>query len=206
MDTTTDLPAPNHHADHPGFSGVAGTLLALLFALGGRRKARAVAALAGVEPGDHVVDVGCGSGPAVRAALRRGATADGVDPSTTMLRIARTLTRPGRPVRWRTGTAEGLGVADASATVVWSVATVHHWQDVDAGLAEAHRALRPGGRLLAVERRIQPDAEGRASHGWVDAQAEAFAVACRRAGFTDVAVRREAVGRGTQLLVRATRP
>jgi ubiquinone/menaquinone biosynthesis C-methylase UbiE len=206
MDTTTDRPAPNHHADHPGFAGVRGTLYAVLFSLGGRRKARFVAGLAEVRPGDHVVDVGCGSGPAIRAALRRGATADGVDPSPTMLGVARRLTRPGAPVRWRVGTAESIPVADATATVVWSVATVHHWQDVAAGVAEAHRVLRPGGGLLAVERRIAPDAEGLASHGWTESQAASFAAACRTAGFTDVDVSTHRLDKGTQLVVRARRP
>lgn len=198
--------APNHHADHVGFSGVTGTLFALLFALGGGRKARLVAGLADVGLEDHVVDVGCGSGPAVRAAVRRGATADGVDPSSTMLGVARRLTRPGRPVAWHVGSAEALPLPDASATVVWSVATVHHWRDVAAGLGEAHRVLRPGGRLLAVERRITADAEGTASHGWQPAQAEAFAAACRDAGFTAVAVAHHRLGKGEQLVVRAVRP
>lgn len=205
METTTDLPAPNHHADHPGFSGVSGTLYALLFSLGGRTKARFVAGLADVRPGDHVVDVGCGSGPAIRAALRRGATADGVDPSSTMLAVARRLTLGRRAARWHVGAAESIPVADATATVVWSVATVHHWQDVAAGVAEARRVLRPGGRLLAVERRIAPDADGLASHGWTETQAQAFAATCRTAGFTDVAVETHPLGKGTQLVVRAMR-
>jgi SAM-dependent methyltransferase len=206
MDTVTDLPAPNHHADHPGFSGASGAAYGLLFALGGRRKARFVARLADIRPGDHVVDVGCGSGPAIRAALRRGATADGIDPSPTMLGVARRLTRPGAPARWRVGTAESVPVADATATVVWSVATVHHWQDVAGGVAEAHRVLRPGGLLLAVERRISPDADGLASHGWTEPQAESFAAASRTAGFTAVAVEAHPLGKGTQLVVRAVRP
>lgn len=205
-DTATVSAVPNHHADHPGSSGASGTLLALLFAVGRGRAARAIADLAEVRAGDHVVDVGCGPGTALRVAARRGATGVGVDPAPVMLRVARRLTRPARRIRWQRGVAEGLPVADASATVVWSMASVHHWQHVAAGLAEAHRVLRPGGRLLAVERRIEPDAEGRASHGWVDAQAEAFAVACRDGGFTDVAVSRRRVGRADQLVVRAHRP
>ncbi|QYG93292.1 class I SAM-dependent methyltransferase [Iamia sp. SCSIO 61187] len=202
----TDLSVPNHHADHPGFSGISGTVLALVFAVGRGRAARVAADLADVAPGDHVVDVGCGPGTALRIAARRGASGVGVDPAPVMRRVARALTRPGRPIRWAPGVAEDLPVPDGAATVVWSMATVHHWQDVEQGLAEAHRVLAPGGRLLAVERRTVAGAEGRASHGWVPAQAEAFAVACRHAGFTDVAVRTERVRSSDQLVVLATRP
>jgi SAM-dependent methyltransferase len=198
---------PNHHADHPGFSGVSGALYALVFALGRRRAARVAAELAEVRPGDAVIDVGCGPGTAVRVATRRGATGVGVDPAPVMLRVARLLTRPGRPAGWQRGTAEALPVAAGSATVWWSLATVHHWQDVAAGLAEAHRVLAPGGRLLAVERRIaDAGAEGVAGHGWEDAQAEVFAAACRTAGFAEVAVGTTRIGKGDQLVVRAVRP
>jgi hypothetical protein len=36
-------------------------------------------------------------------------------------------------------------VGDGGATVAWSLSTVRHWADVDAGLAEVHRALAAGG-------------------------------------------------------------
>jgi ubiquinone/menaquinone biosynthesis C-methylase UbiE len=121
-----------------------------------------------------------------------------------MLQLARLLVRaPG--VDWKRGTAESLPLADGSATVVWSVATIHHWQDVDAGLAEVHRVLAPGGRFLGVERRSKPGATGLASHGWTEEQAESFAAACRRAGFVAVTVETQAGPRGHELVVRAGR-
>ncbi len=70
--------------------------------------------------------------------------------------------------------------------MVWSVATVHHWADVAAGLAEVRRVLAPGGRFFAVERRVRPGATGLASHGWTDQQAASFAACCRAAGLDDV--------------------
>jgi hypothetical protein len=65
--------------------------------------------------------------------------------------------------------------------------------------------LRPGGRFLAIERRTQPGADGLASHGWTDAQADAFADLCRGAGFADVRVEQHQAGRKPVVAVLATR-
>ena len=59
---------------------------------------------------------------------------------------------------------------------------------VEPALTEVSRVLGSGGRFLAAERRTTPGATGLASHGWTDAQAEAFADLCRAAGFVDVTV------------------
>lgn len=179
----------NHHADHPGFSGLTGTLYGVAFLLAGRRNARRANQIAEVGADDHVVDIGCGPGNAARLAARRGAQVTGIDPAPAMLRVARAVTRATMGVVWTEGSAEAIPVPDASATVVWSLATVHHWRDVGQGLSEVLRVLRTGGRLLAIERRSPPDATGIAGHGWTAEQAESFAVQCRRAGLVDVTVR-----------------
>jgi SAM-dependent methyltransferase len=91
---------------------------------------------------------------------------------------------------------------------------VHHWHDLEAGLAEVRRVLAPGGRFVALERRTEVGADGLASHGWTDAQAAAFAEACRAAGFVDVrlelpvdvARHRRRHQRGGLIGVRATTP
>ena len=203
MSSPKELPV-NHHADHPGFSGVMGGCVGLVLLLMGRASARLAVDLVAVSGGDKVVDLGCGPGGAVREAARRGAAATGVDPAPVMLRLARMFTRHG-DIRWTTGTAEQVPLPDGAATVVCSLATVHHWQDVDKGLAEAHRLLVPGGRLLAVERQTTPDATGLASHGWTRQQAESFAELCRSAGFTDVTVGGHKAGRREVWAVRAVR-
>ncbi len=194
----------NHHADHPGFSGVMGAVFGLIFLAIGRSKARLAVDLAEVSENDRVVDIGCGPGSAVREAARRGARATGVDPSSVLLRLARAVTRDAT-VEWVEGTAENLPLPDGSATIEWSLATVHHWKDVGLGLKEAHRVLAPKGRLLAVERQSQPGATGLASHGWTQQQAESFASQCRAAGFGDVAVDRHGEGRRAVWAVSATR-
>jgi len=122
-----------------------------------------------------------------------------------MLRLARTFTR-GADVVWTEGTAEDVPLPDGSATVVWSLATVHHWKDVGRGLAEARRLLAPNGRLLAVERRTHPGATGLASHGWTRQQAESFAAQCRTAGFENTSVGEHGQGRRAVWTVIATRP
>jgi ubiquinone/menaquinone biosynthesis C-methylase UbiE len=187
--------AVNHHADYRGFSGVAGLVGSLLFLAMGRTNARLALDIASVSAADHVVDIGCGPGVAIRAAARRGARATGIDPAPVMLRVARAVTRGRDGIVWAEGAAEGLPVPTGSATVVWSLATVHHWKDVTKGLAEAHRVLAPGGRVLAIERQVAPDATGIASHGWTEQQAESFAAHCRTAGFEDVRVEGRTAGR-----------
>src|SRR4051794_32098094 len=134
MDISSARPV-NHHAGYPGFAGVTGLFAGLTMLVSGRAVARLAVDLASVSDGDRVVDVGCGPGSAVRAAARRGARVTGVDPAPVMLRLARALTRDRVGITWTQGAAEDLRLPDGSATAVWSLATVHHWKDVTAGLA-----------------------------------------------------------------------
>jgi SAM-dependent methyltransferase len=150
MQTTTPT-VPNHHGDHPGFSGIGGLLAGLTMIVGRGEVARLAVQLTGVSPEDRVVDVGCGPGVAARGAARLGSAVTGVDPAAPMLALARRLTRRSLPLAWIEGTAEHLPLTDDSATVLWSISTVHHWHDIETGLAEAGRVLVQGGRLLAIE-------------------------------------------------------
>ena len=184
--STTDLP-PNHHHGHPAFRGWSGALAGLTMTIGREGDARIASELTQLGPDDHLVDVGCGPGSAARFAAKRGARVTGVDPASVMLDLARRLTRR-RRVTYVEGTAEALPIGDGDATVVWAMATVHHWPHLTGALAEIQRVLAPGGRFVAIERHSQPGATGHASHGWTGPQAEAFAELCREAGFADVAV------------------
>ena len=109
-------------------------------------------------------------------------------------------------MRYLEGTAEDLPLSKGSVSVVWSIATVHHWSDIDAAVREVRRVLLPGGHLVAIERRVNPGARGHGSHGWTDEQAIAFADQCREHGFTDVRLERATIGRRSTVSVVATTP
>ena len=203
--TTSQHSVPNHHAHYPGFAGPAGFLAGASMVLGGEGNARLAERLSELAAGDAVADIGCGPGTAVRLAARLGASVVGVDPAPVMLRLARFLTwRSTHAVRYVEGSAEALPLPDSSVSVAWSIASVHHWADLDAGLHEARRVLKPGGRLVAIERLSRPGATGLASHGWTPEQVSAFADRCRAHGFTDAGVNQHGGGRRTKVSVTAT--
>ena len=205
--TTTQSPVPNHHAHYPGFAGPAGFFAAASMALGGAGNARMAERLSALTAGDAVADIGCGPGTAARRAARLGASVVGIDPAPVMLRLARLLTRrSAHAVRYAEGSAEALPLPDSSVSVAWSIASVHHWADLDAGLHEVRRVLKPGGRLVAIERLTRPGATGLASHGWTPEQASAFADRCLAHGFTQARVHRHGGGRRTKVSVTATAP
>jgi ubiquinone/menaquinone biosynthesis C-methylase UbiE len=197
--------APNHHAHYGTFSGLSG-LAAALSMVGRTDDARVAARLGDLHSDDVVVDIGCGPGTAVRHAARVGATVTGVDPAPVMLRVARLLTRPRRNIRYVEGVAEALPIPDHSANVVWSIATVHHWTDLDRALEEIRRVLAPRGRYVAIERLTVAGARGHAGHGWTDAQAAAFADRCREHGFANVRVDHHSTARRSTVSVTATAP
>ncbi len=196
---------PNHHAHHSGFAGLTGLLAALSMTVGREADAAFAIDLARLDATDHVVDIGCGPGTAVRRAARMGARATGVDPAGVMLRVARRL-GDGDRITYLDGGAESLPLPAASATVVWSIASIHHWPQLDAAIAEVSRVLEPRGRFVAIERRVRPGATGLASHGWTDDQAEAFASTCRAAGLDDVRIARSDTRRRPAVAVAAAKP
>jgi ubiquinone/menaquinone biosynthesis C-methylase UbiE len=113
------LAPPNHDADYPGFAGLAGLIAALSMVFGRKGDARLAVRLSGMESGDMVVDVGCGTGVAVRHAVRRGAIVTGVDPAPVMLGVARLLTFRPAKARYVEGGAEAIPLPEGFASVVW---------------------------------------------------------------------------------------
>lgn len=203
-----DFP-PNHHGDAPQSSGVFGYLVGLTLMAGRGRDARLVTRLAGLSTTDHVIDIGCGPGTAVRIAARSGARATGVDPSRPMLHLARlasTLSRSSGETSWLHDGAEHLTLPDESGSICWSLASVHHWPDLTDGINEVRRVLEPGGRFIALERRTRASARPNASHGWTPAQAVRFARLLTSLDFDDVCITDHDLGRRQVVTVEATKP
>jgi len=99
-----------------------------------------------VEPGQQVLDLGCGDGAFAAALARAGAQVVGVDVAENAL--ARAGARPEQlDLRLWQG-SEPLPVNDASVDVVWAGEVVEHVVDVAAWLSEVRRVLRPRGSLL----------------------------------------------------------
>jgi demethylmenaquinone methyltransferase/2-methoxy-6-polyprenyl-1,4-benzoquinol methylase len=129
-------------------------LMNTLMTAGRHHAWRRIAARALVRPGDRIVDVGCGTGDLSFACLDAGAAAvTGLDFAPPMVARARVkaTARGASAATFGVADATRLPLADASADGWCSAFVVRNIPDLDAALAEAHRVLRPGGRLAVLE-------------------------------------------------------
>ena len=121
-----------------------------------RRLRKTTVDLALIQPGDCVLDVGCGTGEVTLAAKTRAkqGAVYGIDPAPEMIAVARSkAARKRLDMDFRVGVIEALPFADASMDVVTSSLMMHHLPDdlKIRGLAEIYRVLKPGGRLLIAD-------------------------------------------------------
>src|SRR5215831_9629346 len=112
--------------------------------------------LAHLEPGESVLDVGCGTGTLAIAAKRQvGKTGMvyGVDASPEMIaRAEKKARKAGVQVVFKQAFAQSLPFSDAQFDVVMATVMLHHLSPTARELAvEIRRVLKPGGRVLAID-------------------------------------------------------
>lgn len=118
------------------------------FTIGLDGRWRRLAAASAVRPGDRVLDAACGTGDLALAGLEAGGQVIGLDFSERMLERAR---RKSDAIEWVIGDVLALPFGDATfdaATIGFGIRNV---DDLDAGLHELARVLRPGGRLAVLD-------------------------------------------------------
>lgn len=94
------------------------------------------------------VELGCGTGYVAGWMARRGARVTAVDVSSEQLATARRLAAEhGADIAFLEANAEATGLRDASFDFAVSEYGAAIWCDPEVWLREAHRLLRPGGRL-----------------------------------------------------------
>jgi len=118
------------------------------------RRRRIVRDALAASPGERILDVGCGPGFYCAELLESvGASGKvvGLDSSPAMLTLAARRCAAHDNVELHEADATGLPVDDASFDAAISVQVQEYVADVPAGLAELHRAVRPGGRVLVFD-------------------------------------------------------
>lgn len=160
---------------------------------------------AGIRPGDHVLDVACGTGIVARLARERAGDLGvvvAVDSNNQMLEVARSVASN---IEWREGDATNLPIDDTEKfDVVTCQQGIQFFPDRPAAASEMHRVLKNGGRAAisawrpddefpfllelrrVAERYVGPIADRRHCLG----DATDLENVLKRGGFTDVRSRK----------------
>ena len=113
--------------------------------------------LLAIQPGEHVLDAGCGSGIPLRDMARRvGPTgrAVGLEYSPAFLTIARELVEQEGLAGWvelREGDVRELPFGDGEFDLAVAATVLRHIPGGDRGVAELARVVKPGGRVVVFE-------------------------------------------------------
>ena len=154
--------------------------------------------LAGIVPGDKVLDVGCGTGTlTIAAKTRAGASGEvhGIDAAPEMVEVAsRKAAQTGVDVDFQVGLIEDVPFPDDKFDLVLSSLMLHHLPEdlKHRGFVEIRRVLKPSGRFLAVDLELSAHhlfaglATLFSSQGMVQSSLKSLEPMMEEAGFTAV--------------------
>lgn len=123
------------------------------------------------QPGERILDLGCGDGKLTQRIAASGASVIGIDASPEMVAAAREL-----GLKVDKGPAESFPYPNHAFEAVFSNAVLHWVRGQDEMMDEVRRVLRPGGRFVAEM----------GGHGNIAAIRVAFAVVLERHGHADL--------------------
>jgi demethylmenaquinone methyltransferase / 2-methoxy-6-polyprenyl-1,4-benzoquinol methylase len=110
---------------------------------------RRLTELANVRGGERALDLACGTGDIAFELADRGAHVVGLDITERMIQLARNRSR--QRARFVVGDMLALPFPSASFDLITTGYGIRNVPDIQAALAEIHRVLRPGGRLLSLD-------------------------------------------------------
>lgn len=120
----------------------------------------------GLGSGQRYLDIGCGNGYTVRWARERVGEGEvwGIDVAPEMIALAKRMSEASAPdARYLAGEFPNPKLPENYFDAIFSMEVFYYFPSVDAGLAAAHAALRPGGLFTCVVDYYQENA---ASHSW----------------------------------------
>jgi arsenite methyltransferase len=147
-----------------------------------------------LTPSDRILEIGFGGGVTLPSLIAGAAFVAGVDRSREMVRRAKAnfseAVSAGRAI-FREGNVEELPFEMSSFGRVCTVNTVYFWSSLDAGFAEIHRVLSPGGRVVVgFLPKEQMDRMGMPKDIFTLRAPEEVIAALTKAGFSDVRIER----------------
>ena len=147
-----------------------------------------------LTPSDRILEIGFGGGVTLPSLIAGAAFVGGVDRSREMVRRAKArfseAVSAGRAI-FREGNVEELPFEASSFGKVCTVNTVYFWSSLDAGFAEIHRVLSPGGRVVVgFLPKERMDRMGMPKDIFTSRAPEDVIAALTKAGFSDVRIER----------------
>lgn len=159
----------------------------------GRSWAAWARALGLLMPPLEVADLGCGDGYLTIEAARWAKRVVAVDRSPDVLARGRELSkrRGVKNITWKRGELQRVPIDDGSMDLVLLSQALHHAEEPRVALAEAHRILRPGGRVLVLDLREHNEAWVTSTLGdrWLGFDDKSLTALLEATGFKDVTVR-----------------